>query len=304
MYIMEENKFKCNTCNKYYKSYKSLWNHKNKFHTDIPTNIPIISPDIPMISPKNNNDCQPNIKKIDKRNCDYCNKILSSYKNLHRHLQTCKYKKQEQEKKDMKKELEDLRKMVADLINSKTNGSNNNSNNTTNTNSNNNTTNNNNNGTINNNYITIVPIGKENFVEVTTEKEHLYILKQGGNEVLYKCIEKKHFNENLPQFHNFMIPNKRVNEVKIYDETMNNLKTEKKGDIVDTVILNAENDLDDMYKLHKNKINNEQKTNVRRIIDESETPLYVEERVGLIGYDNKDIVINTHKKNKKQLMVQ
>ena len=89
---METNNFKCNICNKYYKSYKSLWNHKKKFHADIPTNIPNISHDIPNISPYINNESQPNIKKIDKRNCDYCNKILSSYKNLHRHQQTCKFK--------------------------------------------------------------------------------------------------------------------------------------------------------------------------------------------------------------------
>ena len=24
--------FKCNICNKFYTSYKSLWNHTNKFH--------------------------------------------------------------------------------------------------------------------------------------------------------------------------------------------------------------------------------------------------------------------------------
>ncbi len=139
---MEENKFKCNICNKYYKSYKSLWNHKKKYHEDIPTNIPNISPlypqNIPNISPEYphnsinyNSNSQPIIKQTEKRNCDYCNKILSSYKNLHRHLQTCKLKKQEQTTAEMKKEISELREMVAELIKNKSNTNNNNTNNGT-----------------------------------------------------------------------------------------------------------------------------------------------------------------------------
>ena len=123
---MEINKFKCNICNKYYKSYKSHWNHTKKYHDNIPTNIPNISPDIPNISqhipnisPQINNDNQLNIKKIDKRNCDYCNKILSSYKNLHRHQQTCKFKNNQHDK--MINEIDELKKMVAELIKNKSN---------------------------------------------------------------------------------------------------------------------------------------------------------------------------------------
>jgi hypothetical protein len=111
---MDENKFKCDICKKYYKSYQSLWHHKKRYHTDIPINIPDISPNIPKISPNipkispniPNISLEKNIKKIDKRDCDYCNKTLSSYKNLHRHQQTCKFKKQEKETEELKKELE------------------------------------------------------------------------------------------------------------------------------------------------------------------------------------------------------
>jgi len=303
MYIMETNKFKCIVCNKYYKSYKSLWNHKKKYHDIIPANIPNISPDIPNISPhipnispEINNDNQLNIKKINKRNCDYCNKILSSYKNLHRHQQKCKLKDNEQDKKEMKKEIAELREIVAELIKNKLNNTN--SNNTNNNTNSNNTTNNNNNGTINNNYITVVPFGKENFVQVTTEKEHLFILKQDGNNVLYKCVEMKHFNEDLPQFHNYIRLNNRTDDAKIYDENVGDFKTVDKNEIIDTVIDNAELDIDEMYNLHKNKINTKQKENVRRIVDKPYSK-ETEQRINLMAYDYRNMVINTHKKNKK-----
>ena len=287
---METNKFKCNICNKYYKSYQSLWHHKKRYHINIPTNIPNISPHIPNISPQINNESLPNIKKIDKRNCDYCNKLLSSYKNLHRHQQTCKLK--ENDKKDMRKEIEDLKKMVADLLNSKIN--------TTNNITNNNGTINNNNGTINNNYITIVPFGKEKFVEVTNEKEHLFILKQNGNDVLYKCIEMKHFNEKLPQYHNYVKTNNRTDEAKIYDETVKDFKIVNNNEIVDEVITNAEFDIEDMLGLHENKINNKQKDNIKRILDVSiPYSSYVEKTVKAMPYDNRNKVLETHKKNRK-----
>ncbi len=98
---MDENKFKCVICSKYYKSYKSLWNHKKRYHSNISSNIPILSPDIPIISPQINNESIQNIRKIDNKKCDYCNKILSSYKNLHRHRQTCKLKNNDKSSKDI-----------------------------------------------------------------------------------------------------------------------------------------------------------------------------------------------------------
>ena len=138
---------------------------------------------------------QKNSIKSNKLICEYCNKDYSRKDNLHRHFQVCKLRKQEHndvkkkedENKQLRKDNEELRKMVEDLLKIKT------INNTNNTNNTNNGTNNTNNGTINN--ITIVPFGKENFVEVSTEDERLLILKEEGNNVLYKCIEMKHFNK-------------------------------------------------------------------------------------------------------------
>jgi hypothetical protein len=235
MYIMDENKFKCNICNKYYKSYKSLWNHKKIYHTEKPTNDQQTPTNVDKLSSKNpqkpTNDIKNKKKKLDITECIYCNKILSCYNSMNRHKQKCKLKDNNKDKTEMKKEIAELREMVAELIKNKSNITNNN---TTN---NNNGITNNNNGTINNNYITIVPFGKEKFVEVTTEKEHLLILEQNGNNVLYKCIEMKHFNENYPQYHNYMRTNNRTNKAKIYDDSIKDFKTVKCNEIVDDVIL-------------------------------------------------------------------
>ena len=318
---MEENKFKCSSCNKYYKSYQSLWHHKNRYHSNIPSNIPTISPNIPINIPTISPNIpiissEQNIKKIDKRNCEYCNKILSSYKNLHRHQQLCTTKQNMiKENKELKLKLKEkdeqlleiveLKKMVADLINNKStitnNTTNTNTNNTnTNTNTNNTNTNNTNNGTINNNYITIVPFGKENFVHISTEEEQLLILKQEGNNAVYKCIELKHFNEKYPQFHNFMVPNKRTNDALVYDEGIGDFKLENKETVVDDVISNAEYDIEDMYSLHEDKINNKQKTNITKIInDTTPNPKHMEDHVSLMGYDYRNMVKNTYRKTRK-----
>ena len=282
---MDTNKFKCNICNKYYKSYKSLWNHKKIYHDIIPTNNPQIPTFNPQI-PTTNNTLK--MKKTDNKICIYCTKEYSSYNSMNRHQQTCKLKDNDKEKMEMKKEISELREMVAELIKNKSNITNNN------------TTNNNNNGTINNNYITIVPFGKENFVEVTSENEHMFILTQNGNDVLYKCIERKHFNEKYPQFHNYVKTNNRTDEAKIYDDAIKDFKIVNNNQIVDDVISNAENDIEDMYYLHETKINNKQKDNVKRIIDVSiPYSTHVANTVKAMPYDYRNKVLKTHKKNKK-----
>jgi hypothetical protein len=300
---MDENKFKCVICSKYYKSYKSLWNHKKLYHTEKPTINQQKPTFVDKPSSKNpqkpTNEIHAKKNKLDMTECIYCNKKLSCYNSMNRHKQKCKLRDYDIAKEEMKKEIADLREMVAELIKNKSNITNNNG--TTN---NNNGTTNNNNGTINNNYITIVPFGKEKFVEVTSEKEHLFLLKQNGNNVLYKCIEMKHFNEKYPQYHNYMRTNNRTNEAKIYDDSIKDFKTVKCNEIVDEVIMNAEYDIDDMYNLHENKINENERSNVRRIIDENRTPEYVEEHVNLMAYDNRNKVMETHKKNRKNKSIE
>ncbi len=122
----------CEQCKRNYKSYQSLWNHRKRFHAQ---NIPIISPmyphGIPNVSPEYpQNDSNILSNSVSNKNsCNYCKKTLSSYKNLHRHYQTCKLKlaedikkqKQEIENIQLRKDNEELRKMVEDLLKMKMN---------------------------------------------------------------------------------------------------------------------------------------------------------------------------------------
>ena len=54
-----------------------------------------------------------------------------------------------------------------------------------------------------------------------------------------------------------------------------------------------------MLIIVNHKICNKHKENVRRIIDEKATPDYVEEHVNSMAYDYRNMVMNTHKKNRK-----
>ena len=69
---------------------------------------------------------------------------------------------------------------------------------------------------------------------------------------------------------------------------------------MDDVITNAEYDIEDMLELHEKKINNKQKDNIKKILDPgipySKT---VENTVKAMPYDNRNKVLDTHKKNRK-----
>jgi len=75
--------FNCNTCNKIYKSYQSLWNHNKKFHNDIcsitTTKINQISTNINQLSTK-------------KYICKHCNKSYNIIQSRWKHEQKCKSK--------------------------------------------------------------------------------------------------------------------------------------------------------------------------------------------------------------------
>jgi hypothetical protein len=225
---MESKKYTCNICNKLYKSYKSMWFHKYKYHDnilnkssldrhDIPGispeiehNIPGISPEIehnipeisPEISLKNDNI---KIKKIDQRICNYCNKEFSSYKNLHRHLQICKAKeniiKEKEEliklNQEKDKKIEELKKIMLDMMNKKYKMHPKTFQKMINSNNSNSNNNNNNNITINNN-IKYIEIGREDLPNVFTKDEKLMILTQFGSPI-ENIMRYVHLNDKYPQ---------------------------------------------------------------------------------------------------------
>ena len=77
--------FTCNICNKYYSSYKSLWNHNKKFHNaETNQKQPINDQKINVIQPQHDQ----------KLICLYCNKKFNHYNNKWRHQKNCKIKEE------------------------------------------------------------------------------------------------------------------------------------------------------------------------------------------------------------------
>ncbi len=115
---MSEKSFTCNKCNKNYKSYKSLWNHNKKFHSDIYKNYTeniqypseTYTKSIQKIYKNENQES----KKDPDNICIYCNKQLSCYYSLYRHLKICKIK---QEDNDIKKVIKKLTDQNTELSN-------------------------------------------------------------------------------------------------------------------------------------------------------------------------------------------
>ena len=155
--------YKCDKCNKFYKTYQTLWKHNKQFHiNDCKGNV---------------KDCKGNVKdcKEKKYKCKNCNKLFSSRQSKWEHLHTtCKENK--------------LVPNNNQLITT---------NNTTNN------TNNINNGTINNtnNFIVIQPPGCEKISDFSHE-EIANIINSGNNSVI-NCTKLLHFNKKYPQYQSF-----------------------------------------------------------------------------------------------------
>jgi hypothetical protein len=264
---MSVKKHTCNICNKDYKTPQSLWNHKNKIHLYIPeisSNktevIPKISSNntlnIPIVSPHT-------FKKTEQRVCNYCNKELSSYKNLHRHLQICKMKdtiiKENEDlikaNEELKKEMEDIKttfekfkKQMLDMMNKKCKMHpktlqkmiNN--------------TNSHNNITINNNNIKYVALGNEELHTVFSVEEVMNILKKGGG-ALDEIIVYTHLNDKYPQFQNVIITNVRNKNAYIYCDKLDKYILCDKNEILNSLIDYRMTDLKGFYEEHGNNLN-------------------------------------------------
>ena len=270
----EDNKdeYICNICNKVYSSYKTLWTHNKNIHNNNSTNIPKNSKK----NPKNSNI-------IHNYNCRYCDKIYEKIKTRWAHEQKCKviFDEKEQEKKEIKiaeinKEIKlakinekiklaeinlELKKLeirkenlvIKQKVNSNPTIKNinkllraqnkikmNNSNLTSNS---NNTTNIQNN--IVNNHFKIEGFGKENILDVITDKEKKLIINQGFGSI-EKLIEITNAGK-YDQFKNIIVTNKRDNDIYMYDEKSGSYINNDKQLILNKLVLNRLDDIEEIY---------------------------------------------------------
>lgn len=177
---------------------------------------------------------KPCIKEIIENKCNYCNKNYSNKYNLSVHLNICKKKgvelnkkstleelkeliKQELQKdnEELKKKLEEQQKKIEELTHlTESNHPSGNIINNTTSNSNNNS---NNNNTTTNNIFNIFSVGKEDLSRLS--KEEIIKICTSGTYYPIVAAEIIHCNQKYPEFQNFLIPNLRSNTglVKIDD---------------------------------------------------------------------------------------
>ena len=215
------------------------YNIKDKFeHTQ---NIPKIYPKKQFSIPKTSSNYTQN---KDIYECKFCNKILSSYKNLWRHLKSCKEKLKDDENKEnllnlvemLNKQLEQQKEELKEQLNKRDKqieeqniqireliqkaGMNI--------------------GTQNNNIQNNIQILAYNNTDIShlTDKDYLKCLKH-SNFCIPHLIEKIHFNPKKPENHNIYISNLKNNYVMIYngskwmindrEESIQNLIDEKES---------------------------------------------------------------------------
>ena len=272
-------------------------------------NIPINTHFGQKISPKYpQNDLILDTKLTDKTQCEYCDKILSSYKNLRRHLKTCKEKKKDDtvkesmeelvkllndkekqlEKKDteykkqLKEELDKRDKQIEELI--KKAGLS--------------TTNNNTNNITNNiqNNIKLLNY-KETDTSHLTENDYVKCLEH-YNFCVPHLIRKIHFNPKKPENHNIYISNLKNSYVMIY---MNNKwKVKNRDETISRMI-------DDKQIILEKKIQEWVESGVQypkvmakfsRYIEkreENDVINAIKEDIKLILYNNRNMIIESKK---------
>ena len=215
-------KYSCNTCNKNYSSYKSLWNHNKKFHNNDVTKCKQMT----TFMQTNDNIMQTNdnIMQTNKENkniiCKYCKNIFSHRNSRWKHEKTCKKKEETSKIILLESKVNELESKLQ-ITNINTN---------------------NNNGIINNNII--IGFGKEDVMKLTnTEKKH--IIGKGYQSML-TLINTMHCNKKYPEFNNIQITNLRDNCAKIYDDVINDYKIVRRKETIDQFISNKSENLGDI----------------------------------------------------------
>jgi hypothetical protein len=301
------NKYYCENCEKYYKSYKSLWEHNKKYHKNT-TDIDIIqnsadslqlTPDVRQITPKNS--------ILDNFECSYCNNIYKRKDNLTKHEKKCKKKNNlieeniilkeklsniEKQMSDIYESMDEMKKMLLQQMNTKCK-----THPKTLDKINNKLANNNgiinNKGSITNNTNYIIALGKEDLSSILTNNEQINILNKKNN-CLEHIIKQIHFNDKFPQFKNILITNSINNIAYIYDEKEQKFVATSKDDLLDKLIIHRMGDIEEFYETNLSKLEPATQKSIENFIDKMEdSESFLKKRkknIKLLIYNNKDKV--------------
>ena len=316
--------YRCNICNKYYKTRQSLWNHNNIYHNTCKSNVNLNG------LQKNKNDTFVSQNEvivsqylttndINGYSCEFCNKIYTHRQSKYKHQLKCKNKKNKDDQnkinsllfeqlEEQKKQNEELKKTIMELINKnckvhpktfqKINKQ-------LNLNGDHNTINN---GTVNNTY-NIIALGHENLTDVFSRKEKMAILKYKYCSLPH-LVEYTHFNDkypgsfrttrlltllkDAPQFKNILITNTQNTLAYKFDNKKKKFITVNKNDLLDDIIDERMCDLSSFYDELENDLDEKTKEILEIVKEKIESdPAYKELKkkdIKLIIYNNREKV--------------
>ena len=256
--------FDCNTCNKKYKSYQSLWNHNKKFHSK--SNLDVIQ------ETTNSNPNESTANTSQKFICKYCNNPYSNRQNKWKHEQKCRIKteekmkitKQENDKQaELKQKLVELeiKKQEAKILKLKIKlqkskqidiitlkrlnklllkqkESNTNIKNYSNNTNCNNTIN-----IVNNNFFQIQDFGKEKDVQNTLTFQEKYEVLTANRNSLEKLIEIM-YCRRYNKYKNVIVTNKKDDYLYLFVSNSGIFIVANKKTIINQLIENRKNDLE------------------------------------------------------------
>jgi hypothetical protein len=209
--------FNCTVCNTEYKSYKSLWNHNDKFHSDL--NIKITTK-----------------KYVGNYTCTKCNKKFTRKNNMILHMNKhCKNKNKLDPNTDLQQQIMELQKEIKELKGQRIANTINNGNM--------------NNGTVNN-IVYINKTGTENMLELN-KKEIAEIFDKDISGLL-TFVEKVNFNERLPSNHSFCTTNLGGPYLSVYDTEKSKVKQDRKKYFFEEIISKTVAKMEELYKINKN----------------------------------------------------
>ena len=126
------------------------------------------------------------------------------------------------------------------------------------------------NNTQNNYNIKIIPLGKEDLVNILSKDQQIKTVNSLYDSIKYLC-DITHFNPNTPQYHSFLITNMQNNIAYLYDEDKNIYKPITKDELMNSLVHERGNDIRDFMEFNGDKINQRILDRLNNFIDKLDT---------------------------------
>ncbi len=249
--------YKCNICDKSYKSYQTLWTHKKKFHVIPSTDSLIVNQNNEIKNIEVPNTEIQSIEETNKYECNICGKKYKFCQGRWKHQQKCKLvdPKNVSELKieidELKKEVSKLKSTGGKIIKNYNNGTFINGNVVT--------------GTTNTNKLIINKAGTENILELN-DLEVTDIFNKEIEGVI-KLIELLNFNERLPANHSFCTTALDSPYLSTYNSETNTIDKDRKKYFFDDIFSKAIERQEILYKNNKNNFESKKRKQIEENIE-------------------------------------